>query len=211
MVMAGACIGLNLTGRFREALAWAEAVRSELGRTTRYVSPILDYQAGLACMALGRARDAADWYARGLEDARRRNLGDTSTVLFGEILTAELALERRAAPTGLGLAPTSVSVLAECGAWFDIYAAGIGVAAELALHEQGADAALGVVDDARDYARATGRHRADEAVECIACLAAGRRPANGGGGTGVAGRRHACDRRRVPWTLPRCTGAKRRR
>ena len=132
---------MNLMGRFEEALGWAEAVRSNLGRTTLYVSPHLDYHAGMACMALGRARDAADWYARGLEDARKRHLGDSSTVLFGEILTAELVLERSAAPRAPRPALAPISVIAECGAWFDIYAASIGITTELALHDQGADGA----------------------------------------------------------------------
>ena len=145
----------NMTARFEDALEWCDRARGEIGRTMRYISCHLDYQAGLACMALGRTRDAARWYRRGLDDTRQRRLGDNSTILFGEILAAELELERSAAPPALR--PPPPPVLGECGAWFDAYAASIRVAMELALHEQGLVGALKVVDDAREYARRTGR------------------------------------------------------
>ena len=145
----------NAAARFDEALEWSERARNDIGRSTRYFSSHVDYQAGLACMALGRTRDAAGWYGRGLDHARGRQLGDNSTILFGEILAAELELERSAAPPGFR--PPPPPVLGECGAWFDIYAAAAGVATELALHEHGIAGALEGIDDAREYARRTGR------------------------------------------------------
>ena len=147
----------NMTARFDDALEWCDRARGEIGRTMHYISCHVDYQAGLACMALGRTRDAARWYRRGLDDTRQRRLGDNSTILFGEILAAELELERSAAPPALR--PPPPPVLGECGAWFDAYAAATAVAMELALHEQGPSGARGVVDDAREYARRTGRVR----------------------------------------------------
>ena len=152
---SGEAIIGNMTARFDEALEWCDRARGEIGRTMHYISCHLDYQAGLACMALGRARDAARWYRRGLDDTRKLRLGDSSTILFGEILAAELELERSAGPPGLR--PPPPPVLGECGAWFDAYAAATTVALELALHEQGITGALKIVDDAREYARRTGR------------------------------------------------------
>lgn len=145
----------NITARFDDALEWCDRARGEIGRTMHYISCHVDYQAGLACMALGRTRDAARWYRRGLDNTRQRRLGDNSTILFGEILAAELELERSAAPPALR--PPPPPVLGECGAWFDAYAAATRVATELALHEDGPIGALRVVDDAREYARRTGR------------------------------------------------------
>jgi len=145
----------NMTGKFDEALEWCDRSRSEIGRAMHYISCHVDYQAGLACMALGRTRDAERWYRRGLDDTRKRRLGDSSTILFGEILAAELELERSAGPPALR--PPPPPVLGECGAWLDAYAAATKVAMELALHEHGVTGALKIVDDAREYARRTGR------------------------------------------------------
>ena len=157
MFKLGTCIALNAKTRFNDALEWADRARTDLGRTTLYLSPHVDYQAGLACMALGLTREAERWYGRGLDAARTRRLGDTSTVLFGEILTAELALERSAGPPRHRPPPASPSVLGECGAWLDIYAAGTSVATEFALSENGLDSALEAVDNAREYAGRTAR------------------------------------------------------
>ena len=151
----GSAVVANMRARFNEALDWCDRARGEMGRTMRYVSCHVDYQAGLACMALGRTREAAQWYRRGLDDMRKRRLGDNSTILFGEILAAELELERSGAPPGFR--PPPPPVLGECGAWLDAYAAAIDVAMGLALHEHGVDGALEVVDGAREYAWRTGR------------------------------------------------------
>lgn len=145
----------NAIARFDEALEWIDRARTDVGRNTRYLSPHLDYQAGLACMAMGRTQDAARWYSHGLADARKRGLGDSSVAMLGEVLAAELELERSAGPPALR--PPPPSVLGECGAWLDVYAAATGVAADLAQHERGVDGALHVVDDVREYARRTNR------------------------------------------------------
>ena len=151
----GNAVVANMMAQFNEALDWCDRARGEIGRTMRYISCHVDYQAGLACMALGRTREAARWYRRGLDDTRKRRLGDNSTILFGEILAAELELERSGAPPEVR--PPPPPVLGECGAWLDAYAAATDVATELALHEHGVDGALEVVDGAREYARRTGR------------------------------------------------------
>ena len=151
---AQAVIG-NETAQFDETLEWCDRARDEIGRAMHYMSCHVEYQAGLACMALGRTRDAARFYRRGLDDTRKRRLGDSSTILFGQILAAELELERSAGPPALR--PPPPAVLGECGAWFDAYAAGTTVAVELARAQQGVTGALKIVDDAREYARRTGR------------------------------------------------------
>ena len=145
-------------GCFEQALEWAAGARAEMGSASFVISPQIDYLSGVACMALGRADAAGGWFETGLRDARTRRTGDSATVLFGEILHAELDIERAAgAPT---MRPPAVDpqALAECGAWFDVYAASIGGIAELALlDDNGLDRALAVLDNGRDFARHTRR------------------------------------------------------
>ena len=53
----------------------------------------------------------------------------------------------------------SPRLLGECCAWLDIYAASIGVEAERALVRAGPQAALTLVEEARDYALRCGSHK----------------------------------------------------
>lgn len=154
----GRAFAENEAGCFEQALEWADGARAEMGSASFVISPQIDYMSGVACMALGRADAAGRWFEAGLRDARTRRIGDSATVLFGEILQAELDIERSAgAPT---LRPPAVEpqALAECGAWFDVYAASIGGLAELALlDDDGEDRGLAVLEGGRDFARHTRR------------------------------------------------------
>ena len=108
-------------------------------------------------MARGRTREARDCYDRALKVARASHLRDAGAVMIGEVLAAELELERSAAAPGLDGPRVSPRLLGKCIVWLDIYAASIGVRAELALLRGGPQAALALVEDAREYARRTER------------------------------------------------------
>ena len=108
-------------------------------------------------MARGRTGEARSCYARALKVARASHLRDAGTVMIGEALAAELALERSAGAPRLDAPTVSPRLLGRCSAWLDIYAASIGVRADLALDRAGPEAALALVEDARDYAQRTGR------------------------------------------------------
>lgn len=155
------CHGMNLTlnerTEFEEARDWGERARAELGDNTLYLSPLVDYLAGLGAMAQGRIDDARTCYARALQAVRARRLGDAGTTIIGNVLMAELELERGAGTPRVHATPVSSRLLSECGAWLDLYAANTGVAAELALHHGGDARALAVVDAALEFARRTQR------------------------------------------------------
>ena len=152
----GMCIANNQMTAFDAALEWAGRAREELGRGSPYLAHV-DFQAGSVAMARGRTREARDCYDRALKIARASHLRDAGAVMIGEALAAELALERSAGAPRLNGARVSPRLLGECSAWLDIYAASIGVGAELALVRGGPQAALTLVGDAREYARRTER------------------------------------------------------
>ncbi len=157
LVRYGLCLCFNEMTEFDQAAAWSEAARADLGHNTPYVSPHLDYQRGLAAMAQGRTSDAAAAYERALRLGRVTHLGNATSVIVGEILMAELELERSARTSSPHAPRFAPRLLGECGAWLDVYAANTGVAAELALEHGGVDSALAAVESATSFARATER------------------------------------------------------
>ena len=157
MFRYGLCHALTEMGKFDRASEWAERARMDLGLRTQYVSPNLDYLLGLRAMAQGRCPEAAERYEAGLRTARVHRPGNTGAVLAGEILMAELELEQCAGRPPRQRPEASPRLLGECGAWLDVYAAGIGVAAEGALTAGGVEQALALVDEAGDFAGATER------------------------------------------------------
>ena len=80
-------------------------------------------------------------YDRALKVARASHLRDAGAVMIGEVLAAELELERAAGMPRLDGTRVSPQLLGECSAWLDIYAANTGVGAELELLRGGPSAA----------------------------------------------------------------------
>ena len=152
----GMCIAHNQQTAFDDAVEWAGRARAALGRGSPYLAHV-DFQAGSVAMARGRTGEAGACYERALEVARASHLRDAGAVMIGEALAAELALECTAGAPPPGGPRVSPRLLGECTAWLDIYAASIGVGAEVELARGGPQAALALVEDARDYARRTGR------------------------------------------------------
>ncbi|MDE0447093.1 MAG: hypothetical protein OXH96_10505 [Spirochaetaceae bacterium] len=116
----------------------------------------VDFQAGSVAMATGRPQEARACYERALNVARASHLRDAGAVIIGEVLAAELALERSAGmpPEGTRVSPR---LLGECSAWLDIYTASIWVEVERELVRGGPQVALRLVEDALEYARHTER------------------------------------------------------
>ena len=77
--------------------------------------------------------------------------------MIGELLRAELELERCAGVPRTGTTPVSARLLGEYCAWFDIYAASFGVSAELAWYRGSRDGAMKIIEQALEFARATDR------------------------------------------------------
>ena len=164
-----------MTTAFGPAAEWAGRARAALARSSPYLAHV-DFQAGSVAMARGRTGEAAACYERALKRARASFLRDAGAVMIGEALVAELALERTAGAVRAGGPRASPRLLGECTAWFDIYAASIGVGAEIELQRAGPAAALALVEDAREYARHTARPaltRFTSALRVSMLLAAG--------------------------------------
>ena len=156
MFSLGLCIAHNRMTEFDEAVEWAGRARAELGRNSPYLAHV-DFQAGSVAMARGRTHEARACYDRALQIARASHLRDAGAVMIAEALAAELEFERTAGPPRLERPRVSPRLLGECTAWLDIYAASIGVGAEVELMRGGPRAALALVEDAREYARRTDR------------------------------------------------------
>ena len=152
----GMGIAHNEMAQFDEAEQLAESARAGIGPDAPHVLPHIHFQLGLAAMARGRAEQAERRYQRGLNIAQGR-ADDTGMVMFGTLLRAELDLERSAAAPVLTTTPVSARLLGEYAAWFDVYAASVGVATELAFDHVGPAEALATVERAREFALATDR------------------------------------------------------
>lgn len=156
MFSLGMCVAHNQMTEFDAAVEWAARARAVLGRASPYLAHV-DLQAGSVAMARGRTRQARECYDRALEVARASHLRDAGAVVLGDALAAELEFERTAGAPRLNGPRVSPRLLGQCGAWLDVYAAGIGLGAETALLRDGPEAARALVEDARDFARTTER------------------------------------------------------
>ncbi len=156
MFSLGMCFAHNQMTEFDAAVEWAGRARAALGRASPYQAHV-DLQAGSVAMARGRTRQARECYDRALSVARASHLRDAGAVVLGDVLAAELEFERTAGEARSNGPRVSPRLLGECGAWLDVYAAGIGLGAETALRRGGPEAALALVEDAREYARSTDR------------------------------------------------------
>ena len=156
MFSLGMCIAHNQTTAFDTAVEWAGRARAALGRGSPYLAHV-DFQAGSAAMATGRPREARACYDRALLLVRASHLRDAGAVMIGEAMAFELEFERSAGAPPPDAPRVSPRLLGRCSAWLDVYAASIGVRAELELLSGGPRAALSYVEDACDYARRTDR------------------------------------------------------
>ena len=156
MFSLGVCMFHNQKANFGEALEWAARAREELGRGSPYLAHV-DFQCGAIAMAQGHADEAERCYDRATSIARASHLRDAGAMVLGQVLSAELQLERSAGAVRIKGAQLSPQVLSECGTALDIHAANTELGAEFAMLHKGPRAALDVVDQAREHARRTAR------------------------------------------------------
>ena len=116
----------------------------------------VEFVIGMLAMAQGRVREAAERYASGRRKAEEVFPRDPVPALIGDVLAAELALERNDIE-GIEASVSSFSArLRGTAAWLDLYAAAFGVAAEMIFVRRGADEALAFLDESRAEVEAIG-------------------------------------------------------
>lgn len=172
------CVARGQMAHFEDGLAAGAAAAEHYARCgSRHGALFIDLHLGGAAMAQGRGAEAARRYARARRTAAEVFARDMSPALYGDVLSAELALERNdtaALDDGVLRFPAR---LRDAGAWYDVFAAGYGVVAELTAVRRGADAALAFLAETHDEVRSWGftdlaRHVASLRVSSLA--AAGR-------------------------------------
>ena len=121
-----------------------------------YGAMIMDFFFGMLAMAEGRSREAAELYASGQRRAEELFSRDPGPALIGDVLSAELALERNDIAGVEESANGLAARLRGTAVWFDIQAAACGLATELTFVRHGPDAALAFLDESRTQAEAIG-------------------------------------------------------
>ena len=149
------CLRHAMHAEFAAAAQHAERAYRLAGRESRYLAMMLNYQTGTMAMARGDVQLAAGLYRQGLRAARRLPQVASSHELIGEVLKAELMLER----SGIGDADAAArlcrKVLLE-GLPYAPTAAAVDAAACLALAAGDSIRAARVVEEARERAQDLG-------------------------------------------------------
>jgi LuxR family maltose regulon positive regulatory protein len=104
---------------------------------------------GVIAMARGDTQDSVQHYEKGCRKSRRHFPHDVGLRLIGDVLTAELDLERNAIANVKRRLARVIDRLHGAEAWFDIYAAAYGTASEIYFLERGTDETLEFLDQAQ--------------------------------------------------------------
>ena len=149
----GLCHRCNQHAEFAACAAHARRARQLLGTRSPYLTISLDAELGLVAMAQGRVREARRHYRSVGRGTRARFLRDPRLAALHGVLGRELAVERHLLPVG----PSDERLAREVyrhGALFAHHAAASELAIAAARNARGADAALSVLDDLWESARA---------------------------------------------------------
>jgi LuxR family maltose regulon positive regulatory protein len=121
-----------------------------------YGANFIDFHIGSIAMARGDTQEAVQRYEKGRRTSRRHFPHDEGLRLIGDVLTAELDLERNAISNVKRRLARIIDRLHDAEAWFDIYAAAYGAASEIYFAERGLDETLAFVDQAQSRAEHLG-------------------------------------------------------
>ena len=148
----GLCIHGNLYARFDVAAAAARRARGMSSGRSAYLALFLDMHLGEIALARGRPREAAAHYRSARRAARARFLEDPRFAAYVEILTLELAMERRRAPGARDPVRFAREIYRRAPQ-LPQYAAATEVALAHLLDTGGADAAVAAADRMWEQAR----------------------------------------------------------
>jgi len=133
----------------QEAVNYFSRVGSEYGKL------FIDFHFGSIAMARGEVSDSSSFFSRALRNAQRFFPRDQGPRLIGEILTAEIKLERNESKRFKSKFENITQQLQESEAWFDIYAAAYSVASEI-IYEEGANDTIDFLREAIEKAEEKG-------------------------------------------------------
>lgn len=115
-----------------------------------YGTNFTDFHTGSIAMARGDVDQALERYERGRRKSRRHFAHDPGLKLVGDVLTAELHLERNSIAHVRSRLARITERLHEAEAWYEIYAAAYGTTAEFVLIERGLEASLEFLEQAQE-------------------------------------------------------------
>ena len=140
---------------FDAGVALARQARDLVAGRSTYLTLSVESLLGQVAMARGRGREAARYYGVARQIARERFLEDPFSAACVDVLKRELDLERNQLRDDID-PEGAVREVYRSGGLYAHYAAGAGVACELALAARGADAALAVLGELAERAHDSG-------------------------------------------------------
>jgi LuxR family maltose regulon positive regulatory protein len=144
------CVTYLQSGNFDAAWRYGEEAAAHCRAFgSIYGTNFIDFHLGSIAMARGDAQQAVQLYEKGRRKSRRHFSHDVGLRLIGDVLTAELDLERNAILYVKRRLARVIDRLHDAEAWFEIYAAAYGAASEVCLLERGLDETLGFLDQAQ--------------------------------------------------------------
>ena len=147
----GFCLFHNLIAEFDASLDWADRTERSMSRS-KYFGTLIDMQRGQIAMARGRVAESGRCYAKALRVARHGFLREPGLVMYGNLLSQELDLERNRL-IGIGKPPTVAQLFGAVSPSFSFYAAASEIVVDLTLQRQGVDDALAATEDMLDQAQ----------------------------------------------------------
>ena len=136
---------------------WFTRARTELVRRSAYMTMHVDWRLGTLALLEGRPADAAHAYARAQRAAKEGFLREAGPTVISDVLATELGLERNRIGSPTRRPHKLPELLAESGAWLDVFAAAAETTIQLALQEGGPDRALGELEPMIEFAKLTER------------------------------------------------------
>ena len=144
------CIASYERARFEESRQHGTRAHAHFREDGRYGDVSVSLCLGMAAMAQGRVQDAADWYRRARQTARKFFSSDPCLPASIDVATLELDLERNREKAIQQRALQGMPDLR--GGWIDIQAAAFAVRAELTFEQHGGEATVKLLTHAIDDA-----------------------------------------------------------
>ena len=166
--LAGYALGVIrcAKGNPEAATRQLERARTELARSSPYMTMYVDLQLGIVAMCQGRVADARTALERARTAAARgESRRDDGVSLLGEIAAIELERERNGFAGPGDRVPTSLAEYGSNAASLDGFAPGAELAADLALGQGGPAGALKALREVSRFALASGR---ETLARCVA-------------------------------------------